>query len=558
MTDNSVLILNEVVAQKKLEMAPEMPDADFFEIFSADQVLKDYELTLDELEYGVVDGEHDGGIDSVFAFVNGNLVLEDFDAKPYKKDVKFEIHIIQSKSKSGFSESAIDKLISSTKKLLHLGTDYAELTTLNEKLKSVFSTIRGALKSLLGKMPDIEIFFYYAAGGADSNIHPNLYKKSDELVEEACGLFPGAKVGFKFLRPQDLLALASRQKKTTYSLTAQKALRDGNGFIALIGLREYFSFLAEDGAWKAEIFEDNVRDDQGRTNVNDEILSTLIGEEEVDFWIMNNGITVLASAITYSDPTFVIENPQIVNGLQTSRQIFNFFQSANVTEESRKVMIKLVGATNEEVRDKIIKSTNSQTPVQKSSLRATDRIQRQIEVFLKSKEIFYDRRKNYYKNLGKPPSQIISIPRLSQALMSCLLNRPDDARARPSNIISKDEDYQKIFSEAYPVELYWKVAAIFKTVEIQLRSTEGLHAKDRNNIQFYVLNFVIYHGTGSTSPKAGNIAKIDLSEVTLDLVRDAIAKVRQAFLDAGGTDQVAKGSDFKDKVVELCSGSRQP
>ena len=60
--------------------------------------------------------------------------------------------------------------------------------------------------------------------------------------------------------------------------------------------------------------------------------------------------------------------------------------------------MRVIVPGSEESRDKIILATNSQTNIPKSSLRATDAIHRQIELYLKQRNIFYDRRKNYYKS----------------------------------------------------------------------------------------------------------------------------------------------------------------
>ena len=82
-----------------------MSEQDFFEVFCAEQILKDYNLSFDELAAGIVDGEHDGGVDSVYAFVNGELVQEDFDFSRYRTGVNIELHMIQSKTSEGFSET---------------------------------------------------------------------------------------------------------------------------------------------------------------------------------------------------------------------------------------------------------------------------------------------------------------------------------------------------------------------------------------------------------------------------------------------------------------------
>jgi hypothetical protein len=43
-------------------------------------------------------------------------------------------------------------------------------------------------------------------------------------------------------------------------------------------------------------------------------------------------------------------------------------------------------------------------------------------MYFKTRDLFYDRRKNYYKNMGKKASQIISLPFLSQCLISVLFH----------------------------------------------------------------------------------------------------------------------------------------
>ena len=125
---------------------------------------------------------------------------------------------------------------------------------------------------------------------------------------------------------------------------------------------------------------------QGTTEVNAEIVNTLKNEKVVDFWWMNNGVTILASRATLNGDTVTVENPQIVNGLQTSTQIARHFLPT--ADDRRSVMVKIVSSEDEETRDKIIKSTNSQNPIQPATLRATDKVQRDIEDALKSAGLF--------------------------------------------------------------------------------------------------------------------------------------------------------------------------
>ena len=57
------------------------------------------------------------------------------------------------------------------------------------------------------------------------------------------------------------------------------------------------------------------------------------------------------------------------------------------------MLLRVIVPENEETRDKIIRATNSQTPIPKSSLRATDNVHRNIEDYFKPRGLYYDRRK---------------------------------------------------------------------------------------------------------------------------------------------------------------------
>ncbi|QTR05395.1 AIPR family protein, partial [Saccharothrix algeriensis] len=81
------------------------------------------------------------------------------------------------------------------------------------------------------------------------------------------------------------------------------------------------------------------------------------------------------------------------------------------------VLVRILVTSDEATSDKVIRATNRQTSVPDASLRATDEVQRKIEAHFASAGWYYDRRKNYYRNIGKSPDRIISIPLLGQAVM---------------------------------------------------------------------------------------------------------------------------------------------
>lgn len=64
----------------------------------------------------------------------------------------------------------------------------------------------------------------------------------------------------------------------------------------------------------------------------------------------------------------------------------------------------------------------------------------------------------------------MSIPLLAQAVMAMGLSRPDNSRARPSSLLKRDDDYQKIFSANLPLEVFLWLAQSQKAVDAFLLS----------------------------------------------------------------------------------------
>jgi hypothetical protein len=56
---------------------------------------------------------------------------------------------------------------------------------------------------------------------------------------------------------------------------------------------------------------------------------------EQTIWWLNNGITLLASSVYYNDGALQITDPLIVNGLQTSYEVFNHFTSGASKADER-------------------------------------------------------------------------------------------------------------------------------------------------------------------------------------------------------------------------------
>ena len=557
MAGNDRIILDQVLDQQRQNVAPTLDQAAYFEIFTSEQVLKDFDLSYDEIESGIVAGGGDGGIDGFYVFVNGELLQEDSDTTDLRKNIQIEVFLLQAKTGSGFSEAAMDRLAAAADDLFDLSKPLSSLKAVyNEELLEAAERFRGTYQTLASKFPRLRINFYYATKG--DQVHPNVERKVPRIEAIVKKHFSAAEFFFSFLGAHNLLDLARRTPTTCYELKLAENPISSTGdvaFVCLVSLKDLYKFITDaQGHLVRHIFEANVRDYQGKTQVNEQIQDTLQHPGAEDFWWLNNGITVLATRATQSGKTLTIENPEIVNGLQTSTEIHGYFRASNTEKEARNVLLRVIVPNAGESRDRIIKATNSQTAIPPASLRATDRIHRDIEQYLKPFGLFYDRRKNFYKNEGKAISRIVSIPQMAQAVMAILLERPDTARARPSSLIKREDEYQKLFNANYPIEVYRASAQILKQVEAFLaQHPDGLSSADKNNLKFYVAMAACQESLQKTEPSAVVVASLSSTPPNAAAIDAAYQLVKAAYQTLGGTDQTAKGpnllSDIKRQLA---------
>lgn len=111
-SSNDVIVLNAILEQRRAEIAKSIREDDYFEVFSFEQILKNNDLSYEELESGKIGSGDDGGIDGFFLFINDELVDEDFSHEEVKRNPKMDLVLIQAKQSSSFSETAMDKVIS--------------------------------------------------------------------------------------------------------------------------------------------------------------------------------------------------------------------------------------------------------------------------------------------------------------------------------------------------------------------------------------------------------------------------------------------------------------
>ena len=346
------------------------------------------------------------------------------------------------------------------------------------------------------------------------------------------------------------------ETSTHLELIAQPiALGRNEEYVALVNLGEYYRFITDDkNNLRKSFFEANVRDYQGGNSVNNSIAETLANRNGEDFWWLNNGVTILSERIQLiTARELELLNPEIVNGLQTSTEIFNYYMNnpSSIANEKRNVLVRIITPSSEESRDNIIFATNNQTSIPKSSLRVTDPIHLQIELYFKTRGLYYDRRKNYYKNQKKKATEIVSVPFLAQCLISIILRKPDYARARPSTLLTDNKTYDTLYNEHNDLSVYYKCALIGKKVQKHLKNNSLLTPAERSDLLFYVVYAIVAKTMGKREIEFTDFKDFDIDIITNEIIETLSNEIYKKYKEAGGNGRVAKSTEFIKKIDEI-------
>jgi hypothetical protein len=167
---NDSILVDGIIAQRVTHGIPSGDKGEVFEFFSFEQILKNYDLSEEEIETGWVDGRHDGGIDGFFIFVNGHLV-SDVTTFPWPRShAKVDIFIISCKHHDTFKESTLNSVLATVYEIFDLSRDDTELKGAYSKdvlnaTKKLSGSIQKACDHESGDAPKICIFLARRHGG---------------------------------------------------------------------------------------------------------------------------------------------------------------------------------------------------------------------------------------------------------------------------------------------------------------------------------------------------------------------------------------------------------
>ena len=570
------IILEEILKQYK-ETATDSStnDDENFERFAAEQLLKDENLDEDEIISGLIGDSNDNGIDGFYIFLDGELINQIEQVEGKYKEMKVYFH--QYKNNYKIEENVVLKFNNAFNDIMNF--DNKNLNGWHYDLKNKIVLLREIILKTATYALTIKFIINHVSKANYEDIKDNksYWSKVDNL-KNLIKKFGISKLGveYDFIGGEELKNLSYRKPEYSIDLVLKDSpltleFGDNNiGYIALVSLKNYYNFIVENGNLQKHIFDSNVRDYQNKTTVNKEIEDTITNDNNTDFWWLNNGITIIAGKdSTQIGKKLSLKNVQIVNGLQTSYSIYNTLKNIKTDEfeDARSLFVKIIICDQKDVIDRIIRATNSQNPIPSGVLRATDTTQRDIEQYFLSKGYYYDRRKNYYRNLGKPRNKIISINLLSQCIVSLVLpeKNPSRARSNPTILIKTDEDYNSLFRGDCDFQVYLNAVLIFLKVDKELKklSSEKEFIEDSKLgkiiklFKFHISRVLISEITEKGTPLAKDLGDEKIVEnIDTDAIKKSILTLKKIIdeyeqINSQPIDNISKQTEFSKHINKM-------
>ena len=429
-----------------------------------------------------VDDYYDSGIDSICIRVNGHIITShDFFNFILEKDKAIrsaEIILIQSKCKDKFDLKEISTFIMGVQNFL----ETVSSRKLNSKVQYWFDVKNEILENVQywTEMSHIDIRLFYAAANATWTNSSEVLG-TFETLKKVTSRFEN---GIYQIENPIFIDENKLQKITlneTESYSAKLALQgtplqlSGDeavmGCAAIINANDLLGILIDEttGNLKRGLFEENVRDYQGNTNVNQSIRETIKTAPE-SFILRNNGITILANRLEYPNLNSVrITNPQIVNGCQTCSVLY-YAHKDGIDVSKVQVFARIISTNETETINSIVSANNNQNIVHDMINEITKEYHKKLEQFFRdykdvseSRHVYYERRSKSRANENLCGYQKCTIRSLIQSAVAVWFDSPYDATNSEFRLISMYKN--KVFSDNHKEICYYAAASLYSAFD---------------------------------------------------------------------------------------------
>jgi hypothetical protein len=417
--------------QSEESLPTDIAEGVLFEHFSNFCVIsKEYseEFSLEDIHSGA---EGDMAIDGIAILVNGNLVNnidEINDLAHSNRYVEAEFIFIQAKSASNFNGADISNFLFGVRDIFNPESQMPKSNKIKEKIILINAIYE---KPALFKRGNPNLKLYYVSTGkwqADqyltTKINSEIELLKDMNIFKEALFNPVDAIGiqklYNYAKNSILKTIEFENKITIPEISGIK-----EAYLGILPVTELIKLITdEDEVMLRGLFYDNVRDFQGDNDVNAEIQETIQSADKDLFVLLNNGVTVVADSISKTGNKFSIEGFQVVNGCQTSHVLYN---NKDLVTSSMQVPVRIIVSDDDDIKNKVIKATNRQTPVKNEELVALTDFQKSLEQYYMAQpeeyRLYYERRSQQYRSsVGIEKIKIVTISSQIRSFSSMFLD----------------------------------------------------------------------------------------------------------------------------------------
>jgi cold shock CspA family protein len=453
---------------------------DYPDAFAADTEL---------LEVVSVGGADDTFIDGIGIAVNDRLVRsidEINEIVESNRKLSVDFVFIQSKMRSTFEMAELSNFGTGVRLFFSPSSlpQNSKVTDFRELKEYVYSNEK--VISKLSSNPSLRLYFV-GTGNEPENEHFSAIRSviTNDLAKQTQCYFDRVELTVvdgrkltKFCRELANSFEVQINIRDIFPLSVDSSADVKKAYAFTCGAPEFLKVLRkEDGSLRRSLFNDNVRDYLGNSGaINREIEDTIVNTPEM-FLLCNNGVTVVCAEFDQiRDKLVKIENPQIVNGCQTSNTIFSLRAHANI--DKIQLLVRVICTENRAVSTRIVRGTNRQNQVLEEAFEATLPFHQEVlEPYFAAStgpvKLYYERRARQYNNdpLVKR-THVVNLRILTQAFVGMFLDAPHESHRHEAKLLEKyagETGTRKIFREDHSPAPYFACGIAWYMFEKYLR-----------------------------------------------------------------------------------------
>lgn len=458
----------------------------------------------DDIERIIVDKKSQFGLDAIAFIVNGNLVVSKEDIQFYTKNKKLDVEIlfIQAKTEEKCDTGDLLKTVRATKNFINNFDAIIEKNSNILNAREIYDELFDYqnYRYCTSYSPRCTIYFVNVAQNWDQTLISSICEQEKKDMEKSIDDIKSFEIN---VIGRQYIIEAYNEIKNSISVTVNlkncivldRIEGVQEAYIGYISGDDYLSMISDsDGSIRRRIFYENVRDYQGFENsVNNEIRDTIRTERTRSrFVLLNNGVTIITKSVTpLGAHSFELSDFQIVNGCQTSNEIFNCKELASEIL----VPVKIIYTTDSDLISSIVKATNRQSPVPEEAFVALSKYHKELQMcfYEYSKEMplemYYERRsgENFDMKGNIEEYQKVKLHGVIRAFESVYRQSPNRVYSiNPANILKSNKEVY--FCEFHENELYYIASYLFG-VFVSMQKI-GKFSKRDYILRFYVIMIV--------------------------------------------------------------------